>query len=67
MTKSCLLPQGDAIPSEVRLTLANDTLHPLFPYKIEYFCRQKSKDGTQEELKQISTIEYFDIQVASSR
>lgn len=58
-----LLPQGDAIPSEVRLTLANDTLHPLFPYKIEYFCRQKSKDGTQEELKQISTIEYFDIQV----
>ena len=45
------------VPTDVRLTLGRDEKLSLFPYKIDYYRREKGEDGLQGPLVLFSTIE----------
>lgn len=45
------------VPTEVRLTLGREEKFLLFPYKIDYYLREKSEGGLPGKRVQVSTIE----------
>ncbi len=45
------------VPTEVRLTLSRDEKSLLFPYRIDYYLRERSVDGVPGKRILISTIE----------
>ncbi len=45
------------VPTDVRLTLGRDEKLSHFPYKIDYYRREKSEDGLPGRLVHLSTIE----------
>jgi len=53
-----VVPNPNAeVPTDVRLTLGRDEKLSHFPYKIDYFRREKSEDGLPGRLVLLSTIE----------
>jgi hypothetical protein len=50
------------VPTDVRLTLGRDEKRYLFPYKVDYYRREKSETGSPSKFVRVSTIEYSDIE-----
>lgn len=50
------------VPTDVRLTLGRDEKSYLFPYKMDYYRREKSETGSPGNFVRVSTIEYSQIE-----
>ncbi len=50
------------VPTDVRLTLGRDEKNYLFPYKIDYYRKEKTEAGVPGKWIRVSTIEYSDIE-----
>jgi hypothetical protein len=50
------------VPTDVRLTLGRDEKNYLFPYKVDYYRKEKSEAGVPGKWIRVSTIEYSDIE-----
>ncbi len=51
-------PEGEGIPTGVRLTLGRSAAFPYFPYTVEYFRLKKDKDGRAIDHVPVSKIDY---------
>lgn len=49
------------VPTEVRLTLGRDEKSLLFPYKIDYYRREKGEEGLAAKRLLVSTVEYDEV------